>query len=83
MRVSLCQWFLTFTNTPNPYVVFQAFAEPHFPNITESKNFCDITRVLVMFQMTFVEPLNPRGSIEPKLRTTALCTELSQRVLSE
>jgi len=24
------QWFLIFTNTPNPYVFFQAFAEPHF-----------------------------------------------------
>jgi len=26
----LSQWFLTFTNTPNPYVVFQTFVEPHF-----------------------------------------------------
>jgi len=24
------QWFLNFTNTPNLYVVFQAFAEPDF-----------------------------------------------------
>jgi len=24
------QWFLTFTNTPNPYVVFQGFVEPQF-----------------------------------------------------
>jgi len=24
------QWFLTFTNTLNPYVVFQAFIEPIF-----------------------------------------------------
>jgi len=28
----LAQWSLnlTFTNTPNPYVVIQAFVEPHF-----------------------------------------------------
>jgi len=24
------QWFLTFTNTTKPYVIFQAFVEPHF-----------------------------------------------------
>jgi len=29
-RVALNQWFLTFINTPKPYVVFQAFVEPHF-----------------------------------------------------
>jgi len=28
--VLLNQWFLTFTNTLNPYMVFQAFVEPHF-----------------------------------------------------
>jgi len=33
------QWFLTFTNTPNPYVVFQALVEPHCCQITESKNW--------------------------------------------
>jgi len=27
---TLNQWFLTFTNTPNPYVVFQAFVDTHF-----------------------------------------------------
>jgi len=27
---ALEQWFLTFTNPSNPYVVFQAFVEPHF-----------------------------------------------------
>jgi len=28
--VKLNQWFLNFTNAWNPYVVFQAFIEPHF-----------------------------------------------------
>jgi len=26
----LKQWFLTFTDTLNPYVVFQPYVEPHF-----------------------------------------------------
>ena len=38
-----------------PYVVFRALLNPFLPNITESKN-CDITTLLVMFQITFVEP---------------------------
>jgi len=29
-RVALKQWFLIYTSMPNPYVVFQAFVEPHF-----------------------------------------------------
>jgi len=29
-RPFLDQWFLIFTNTANPYVVFQAFVKPHF-----------------------------------------------------
>jgi len=28
--VLLQQWFLTFANMPNPYVVFQVFVKPHF-----------------------------------------------------
>jgi len=30
INIHLAQCFLNFANTPNPYVIFQAFAEPHF-----------------------------------------------------
>ena len=31
----LGRWFLNFTNMPKPYVVFQAFVEPHFCSIQQ------------------------------------------------
>jgi len=68
--LSLDQWFLTFTNTPNPYVVFQAFVEPHFCPITESKNGLHVSDDLRRTSET--APSNHRGSVEPRLRTTAL-----------
>ena len=64
----LTQWFLNFTNTTNPYVVFQAFVKPLLPNTTENKNGLLISDDL--HQTPEAAPLNPGGSIEPSLRTT-------------
>jgi len=49
---------LNLYKNPEPLRGFLSFCRtPFSPNITENKNCCDITTLLVMFQMTFLESL--------------------------
>jgi len=63
--VSLDQWFLTFTNMLNPYVVFQAFVEPLgrplgcFPVGL-------VSRTCLAVEPLKTAPLNPRDSIKTR-----------------
>ena len=52
MICNLGKLFLNFANTPNPYIVFQAFVVPTFDQYNRKQKW-----VAYMFQMTFAEPL--------------------------
>ena len=79
------QWFLTFTNTPNPYVVFQAYVESRFSPIQQEAKMVYWNEInqqfvfnyviaprLLMFQMTFVEPLKRLPGQEPLVQNIVL-----------
>ena len=46
---SSLKWFLTFTNTPNPEIVFQSFVEPHSAQYNRKKKW--------VTEITFFESL--------------------------
>jgi len=66
--VHICTIVPNFTNTPNPYAAFKLLSNPILP--IESKNGLPKSDNLRRTPET--GPSNPRGSIEPSLRTTAL-----------